>query len=216
MRGRMPGTMTTRPTFRTAAWRAALAAAILAVLLAAPAAAATRLADVGGHIQLGYAHVFTEDAPGGSLSAGAGLDVPVASRLRVGLDVGYHLLGSRTLIQGSLSSGLDYSVFEAIVLARWNRGGPITLTAGPGLFIAHADLASSPIGATFSSKAIGQTRFGVAFGAIAVRGHGPVRAGIEAGARVVPLGRPAAAPPGSTDDKTRTWTVATLRLALLY
>src|SRR6185503_6902493 len=112
----MPGTMETRSMIR---WLATCAVALAALACGRQAVAAPKLADVGGHLQLGYAHVFADDAPGGSLSIGTGLDVPVATNLRAGLDVGYHLLGSRTLIQGSLSSGLDFSVFEALALVRW-------------------------------------------------------------------------------------------------
>ena len=190
----------------------AIASMVLLIQLSAgtgasPACAAPRLADVRGHMALGYAHLFADQAPAGSLSAGAGFDVPIPGGLRAGLDVGYHLLGSRTLIQGSLSSGLDYSVFEALALVHWSptAAGPLlVLSAGPGLFSAHADLASSPIGATFSHQAIGQTRVGAA-AAITIAGprSGPVSVGIETAARVVPL-------------DASTWTIVTARLALRY
>src|SRR5262245_24478128 len=78
---------------------------VAAIALAAgTATAGPKLADMRGHLVLGYAQLFTEDSPGGSLSAGAGVDLPVTGSLRAGIDVGYHLLGSRTLEQGSLSS----------------------------------------------------------------------------------------------------------------
>lgn len=186
-----------------------LAAALLG---AAGAQAAPRLADVGGHLTLGYSRLFvsqgesasmTRETPAGSLSAGIGLDLPVAGGLRAGVDVGYHLLGSRTLVQGSLSSGLDYSVFEALAVVHWTAGGPLRLTAGPGLFIVHADLASSPIGAAFSDLAVSETRLGGAFGVTLATRTGVVRAGLEAGARIVPL-------------EGETWTLALVRLALQY
>ncbi|MBI1797165.1 MAG: hypothetical protein HYR74_08950 [Candidatus Eisenbacteria bacterium] len=196
-----------------------LAAAALAAALAfAPAHAAPRLADVGGHIALGYSHLFTDQSPGGSLSTGVGIDVPIAPSLRAGIDVGYHLLGSRTLLQGSLTSGLDYSVFEALAMVHWTRAGrgpALTVSGGPGVFIAHADLASSPIGATFSNEAVGETRLGAAFGVTLARGSAsPVRAGIEAGVRIVPITR--APSDASLPRRTETWSIATLRFALLY
>lgn len=199
--------------------RLVLLGALLAASWPAAAIAELRFADVRGHLALGYAHLFADQAPAGSLSAGAGIDVPITSGLRAGLDVGYHLLGSRTLIQGSLSSGLDYSVFEALALVHWSptAGGPLLLiSAGPGLFSAHADLASSPIGATFSHQAISQTRVGAAV-AITIAGPraGPVSVGIEAGARVVPLARPSAFDP-AVDKDPGTWTIAMARLAFRY
>src|SRR5512134_2294696 len=80
---------------------------------AAPGTAALRLADVRGHLAIGFAHVSSSDTsatPSGSLSIGGGADLPVRPGLRAGVGVGYHLLGSRTLVQGTLTSGLDYSL----------------------------------------------------------------------------------------------------------
>ena len=189
--------------------RRAFALAIAAVLVAAavPSAAGPRLADVRGHLLLGYAKLFAGDTPGGSLSVGAGVDHPAGSGLRAGLDLGYHLLGSRTLVQGTLSSGLDYSLFEALAQLHWAPGGggpQVVLSGGPGLFVARANLASSPVGATFSRQAVEETRAGLAFGAtVARRRAAPVRIGLEAALRIVPL-------------ESATWTLATARLAILY
>jgi hypothetical protein len=183
----------------------AIAATLMA--LAGPSAARPRLADLRGHLLLGYAKLFAGEAPGGSLSIGAGVEHPLRGSLGVGLDVGYHLLGSRTLVQGTLSSGLDYSVFEALAQVHWATpgGGPqVVLSGGPGLFVARANLASSPIGAVFSSRAVEETRPGLALGAIVTqRRASPVRVGFEAGLRIVPL-------------DSDTWTLATARLAILY
>lgn len=197
----------------TAPLARSLVAAAALLFAAAAAQAAPRLADVGGHLTLGYARLFVSqdesaslarETPAGSLSTGIGLDLPVAGGLRAGVDVGYHLLGSRTLVQGSLSSGLDYSVFEALAVLHWAPGGsPLRLTAGPGLFIVHADLASSPIGAAFSDLAVSETRLGGAVGVTLAPRTGAVRVGLEAGARFVPL-----------EDET--WTLALVRLALQY
>jgi hypothetical protein len=193
-----------------------LLACALALLVTAPAGAAVRLADVKGHIGLGYAHLFTDASPGGSLSAGAGVDIPIASGLRAGLDLGYHLLGTRSLEQGSLTSSLDYSLLEALALVHWSApGSALSLSAGPGLFIAQADLPSSAVGAAFTSQTVNETRLGGAVGlSLAKRTASPVRAGIEAGVRVVPLSDQIDPATGGT--KSRTWTVAIVRLRLLY
>ena len=117
--------------------------------VARPCPAALQLSDVNGHLAIGFTMLSasdTTDTPGGSLSIGGGADVPVTSRLRAGVDVGYHLLGSRTLEQGSLTSGLDYSVFEVLVLVHWtptDRGPLLTISGGPGLFVAKAELAAT-------------------------------------------------------------------------
>lgn len=189
--------------------RHALVLLALAACLAAPrpAAAGLQLADLRGHLMLGYAKLFAGEAPGGSLSVGVGVDHAVTGPLRGGLDVGYHLLGSRTLVQGTLSSGLDYSVFEVLAQLHWaaGSGGPaIVVSGGPGLFVARANLASSPVGAIFGKDAVAETRPGLALGATVTRRRAaPVRVGLEAGLRVVPL-----------DGDT--WTLATARLAILY
>src|SRR5215470_6603039 len=85
-------------------------ASLLAVGLAArPSLAGLQFSDVHGHMTLGFSHLFVSDTtstPGGSVSFGAGADIPIRPGLRTGIDVGYHLLGSQTLTQGSLSSGI--------------------------------------------------------------------------------------------------------------
>jgi hypothetical protein len=110
-------------------------------------------------------------------------------------------------MQGTLTSGIDYSVFETLAQVHWSTGGggpQITLSGGPGLFLARANLASSPVGASFSSQAVEQTRAGIAFGAtVARRRPGPVRLGLEAALRIIPL-------------ESDTWTLATARIAILY
>lgn len=177
---------------------------------AVPCAAALRLDDLQGRLAIGFAHVTSSDTsrtPAGSLSIGAGLDVPVGRGLRAGLGVGYHLLGSRTLVQGTLSSGLDYSAFEALALVHWSPGtrGPLlVVSGGPGLFIVRAALAATSVGATFSPQAIEATRAGGALGLLVTRRReSPVRVGFEAGLRVVPL-------------ESSTWTLLTARIAMLY
>ncbi len=188
----------------------ALAAAALLLVTALPCAAGARLSDLRGHLAFGYGRVFSSDStptPGGSLSVGAGLDYPLAGALRFGLDLGYHLLGTRTLVQGSLSSALDYSMIEALALLHWTPagGGPqLVLSGGPGLFAARAALAASAVGAAFGPQAIEQTRPGMSLSVTLTRRRpAPVRVGLQVGVRVVPL-------------ESTTWTLATARIAVLY
>ena len=94
-----------------------LLALIASLPVAAPARAA--LADWKGHLGLGYGKLFVAQAPSGGFSIGAGMDYPLG-KIRVGLDLGYHLLGTRSLTSGSLSANLDYSVFELGLLAHWS------------------------------------------------------------------------------------------------
>jgi hypothetical protein len=196
---------------------ALLLAIVLALAATATAGAGPKLSEVRGHLGLGYAHLFSDESPGGSLSAGVGVDLPLAGAFRGGLDVGYHLLGSRSLEEGSLTSSLDYSLLEAVALVHWTpgSGGALSLSAGPGVFIAHADLPSSSTGAAFSSQTVDETRLGAALGvSLAKPGASPVRAGLEAGVRIVPLS--AQIDPTTGESKSRTWTVALVRLRLLY
>lgn len=185
-----------------------LASILAATLIAAatPSAALT-LEDVHGHMELGYAKLFADLAPKGSLSFGAGVDVPMRGPLRAGVAFGYHLLGSSTLVQGSLSTGLDFSVIEALAQVRWTPGSgspQVTLSGGPGLFVARANLGSSPIGASFASSAVEETRPGLALGATVMRRRpAPVRLGLEAAMRFIPL-----------DDEN--WTIVTARVAFAY
>jgi hypothetical protein len=185
----------------------ALAASLLAV--ACPARA-LELSDVRGHMTLGFSHLFVSDTsstPGGSLSFGAGLDIPLTSRLRAGVGFGYHMLGSRTLVQGSLSSGIDYSVLEATALLNWSlldRGPDLILSAGPGLFHAKAQLAASSVGLAFTPQAVDDTRLGAAFHVTAVRRKPmPVRPGIDVGFKVIPL-------------EGNTWMVLSVGIGLIY
>ena len=188
----------------------ALFVVVLLCAAAIPCAGGPRLADLHGHLAIGFAHLSSSDTtttPGGSLSVGGGLDYPIGRGLRAGVDVGYHLLGSRTLVQGSLSSGLDYSMFEALAMLHWSPGGrgpQLVVSGGPGLFAARADLAATAVGAAFSPQAIGQTRAGLGLGLTVTRRRvTPVRVGLEAGLRIVPL-------------EATTWTLVTARIAMLY
>lgn len=177
---------------------------------AVPCSGGLKFAEVGGHAAIGFGHLFTSDTtatPGGSISIGGGVDYPLTPTLRAGVDVGYHLLGSRTLTQGTLTSGIDYSVFEALALLHWtplSRGPALVVSGGPGLFVAKASLAPTSVGATFSPQAIEQTRLGAGLSlAVTRRRASPVRVGIELGVRMIPL-------------EHVTWTVASARILMLY
>src|SRR5262245_40721067 len=126
-----------RTTFH-AARRAARALATAAVFLVASAGAArAEHLNMRGHMSFGYGKLFAPDAPGGSLSVAAGLDFPFSRPLSAGVEVGYNLLGGRSVQRGSLFADLDYSAFEVLAMLRWtaqSSGPAVMLAAGPGLF----------------------------------------------------------------------------------
>src|SRR5262245_25370984 len=76
----------------------------LAAWLAWPAPARAALQDWKGHLALGYAKLLASDAPAGGFSVAVGVDYPVARQLRLGPEVAYHLLGTRSLTSGSLNA----------------------------------------------------------------------------------------------------------------
>ena len=160
-----------------------------------------------GHLGVGYVTLSggVADAPGGSLSVGAGLDYPIARALRLGGEVGYALLGTRTVDRGSLIGELDYSVFETVVFLHWlPPSGPVEcISVGPGVFNARADLSSSGP-AAFGDLAIEQTTGGIGFQiTLMKRKPSPVRVGLELGARRIFLEK---------DD----WTLLDGRLSIHY
>ncbi len=188
-------------------WWMRVPAAIL-VLLAMPRGAGARaLESVQGHVAVGYAQLFIADAPGGSVSFTGGVDFPVATRFRAGLDIGYHLLGSRTVERGSLSTNVSYSAFEAAAFAHWlpEHLGPVgRVSLGPALVAAHADLSSAGGGAGFSDLAVGETAPGFAGEVTFIsRAPTPVRLGLQLGALVGYL----------TDE---TWTTLSARVTVHY
>jgi hypothetical protein len=187
-----------------------LASVLAAGLVASPATAGLEFSDVHGHMTLGFSHLFVSDTtntPGGSVSFGAGADIPIHHRLRAGIDVGYHLLGSQTLDQGSLSSGIDYSLFEAIAFLHWSpldHGPDLVISVGPGLFHTKAELAASSVGLAFTPYAVNETRVGGALFVTSLRRKPtPVRPGFVVGVRVIPL-------------EGVTWTVVSAGIALSY
>jgi hypothetical protein len=183
--------------------------ALLAIALLAPAtaSAAMKLDGWAGHLSFGYAKLAITDAPGGSISLATGVDYAVARSLRVGLDVGYDLLGSNTVQRGSQFASVDYSDLGATLFLHWlpPRGPVRRVSIGPTLVSAHADLSVTAGGASFSDLAVQQSGGGLAAAiTLAPSKPVPVRAGLELGARHAFL--------NGRDD----WTLLTARVAVHY
>jgi len=175
--------------------------------VALPALAQGAIGDWNGHLSIGYAKLFVNDGPAGSLSITGGVDYPLAATLRAGVDVGYHFLGSRTVERGSMFANIDYSAFEAVLFAHWiPQGlGPIgRISIGPALLSASAVLSTAGGGAAFSDLAVEKVAAGFAMDATLIqRSSAPVRVGLELGTRV-----------GFLPEEA--WTLATARLAFHY
>jgi hypothetical protein len=181
--------------------------ALLTLLLVpALASAAARFGEVGGHLSIGYAKLVTADAPGGSISMGAGLDYPLARALRAGLDLGYDLLGSRTFPRDGNFAAVDYSAFEVTAFLHWlpERGPVRRVSLGPALVNAHGVLSVTSGGAGFSDLAVHES-----VGAIAAQitlmpaRPAPVKLGLELGGRLAFMAR---------DD----WTLLSVRATVHY
>lgn len=201
----------------TRSWsRVAWLATMLAVLL--PGVASAGFPEWNGHLGIGYTKLFVhgrdqalegEEAPqtpAGSLSLAGGVDYPITSSLRAGIDIGYHLLGSLTHVRGSLFATVDYSVFDVALLAHWTPpAGPVArVSLGPALVSAHADLSTGGGGAAFSDLAVAETVPGVAFEATLMkRAAAPVKVGLSLGARMGWL-------------EHENWTLATGRFVFHY
>jgi hypothetical protein len=132
--------------------RVAALAALLALALGAREAGAATLGAMRGHLALGYAKLLTAHGPAGSMAGAAGLDLPIGGDLRAGLEVGFDLLGTRTIDVDelgrptSLIAELDYSLFEGLALVHWKPpgGGPIgRVSAGIGACAARIEQSSS-------------------------------------------------------------------------
>jgi len=167
--------------------------ALLTLLLVpAPASAAARFSEVGGHLSIGYAKLVTADAPGGSISMGAGLDYPLTPTLRAGLDLDYDLLGSRTFQRGSLFAAVDYSAFEVTAFLHWlpQRGLVRRVSLGPALVNAHGVLSVTGGGAGFSDLAVHGPAGAVAAKMTLMKAKpAPVKLGLELGGRLAFLAR---------------------------
>lgn len=172
-------------------WGTSVLLALL--LLPVRAGAGVRFDEMGGHLSVGYARLTIASAPGGSVSMAGGLDVPVMRSLRAGLDVGYDLLGSRTVQRGSMFGSVDYSAFLFAGLLHWlpPRGPVSRVSLGPALVNRHADLSVTGGGAAFSDLAERETVGAVvAQVTLMVTKPAPVRLGLELGGRTTPTGLP--------------------------
>ncbi len=185
---------------------AALAPLVAAVMLlaAAPAAAAP---SWGGRLALGYGKLFLTDAPGGGFSTAVGFDYPARPTLRIGADLGYHLLGTRSVERGSSNASIDYSLLEVSLRAHWypaHAGILHRVSLGPALMGARADISSSSSGLLFEDLAVSELRPGLAldFG-LAMPGPHVVAVGIEAGIRTAFV-------------RDASWSVGTVRLVFEY
>ncbi len=190
-----------------AARLAALALALLACVAHAPAAQASAFSEMKGHASIGFAKVFVDQAPGGSLSFAGGLDVPFAPSWRGGAEFGFSLLGTRNEIRGSLSATIDYSTFEALAYAHWiaHGLGPVErLSLGAGLMSARAEISSAGGGAAFLDLSREELVPAIALQTTLMpHSDAPVRAGLELGTRFGFL-------------ESETWTVFSARLAVHY
>jgi hypothetical protein len=180
-----------------------------AVTLFAPgeAAADMHLAEWRGHLSVGYAHLFSDSlAPAGSISVAGGVDYPLNASLRLGPVIGMALLGTHDVTRGSVTAGLEYSLFDAALQLHWlPRSGPITrVSLGPGLAIARSALQVGGGGAGFLDLAVDETDPEVALDlSMLPRRQKVVAVGIEAGMRFVPVQRV-------------NWWVSTIRLTVHY
>ncbi len=181
--------------------------ALLGAALAAPASAGMRLDEWKGRLSVGYARVFSDTlAPAGSISAAIGLEYPVAKRWRVGPAAAFNLLGSSIVRRGSVTAGLDYSMFDAALLATYlpARGPFGRLSIGPGIASARAELAVAGGGALFRDLPVGEVKPCLAAEATLMsKKPGILAVGAELGLRVVPV-------------EQGTWTLLTTRLAVHF
>jgi hypothetical protein len=182
------------------------------LLVHAPAGAAARFSEVGGHFSIGYAKLSTADgsggsiSPGGSISMGAGLDYPLTPRLRAGLDLGYELLGSLSFQRGSLLGAVDYSALEVTAFVHWlpQRGLVRRVSLGPALVNGQRVLSVTGGGAGFDDLA-GPVKAGAVAAQITLMKAkpAPVKLGLELGGRLAFL---------AGDD----WTLLSVRATVHY
>ncbi len=157
-----------------------------------PAGAAMQLDAWRGHISIGYTLPLIDAlAPGGSMSAGVGVDYPLAPAWRVGPAVSLNMLGSSQVTRGSITASLDYGIFEgALLFTHVNANGPIARwSVGPGVASPNIDLSVGAGGAGFSDLTVGGIRPELAADATLLmsRRMPIVAVGLELGARVVPV-----------------------------
>lgn len=172
--------------------RALVPLALLACLAATPARAGSlRLEHWRGHLSVGYSKLFADSlAPGGSFGVSGGVDYPVGGAFRLGPALGYHLLGSSTVEQGSLGATVDYSLLEAALLLSWlPASGPVArVSAGPAVGSARAELSTAGGGLAFRDLARNEVRGGLAAEVTVLPRHLTVVApGLEVGMRWFPV-----------------------------
>jgi hypothetical protein len=181
--------------------------ALAGACVAAPASGAVTIAAWRGHIALGYAKVVSDSlAPAGSMSVSGGVDYPLGARWRLGPALSINLLGSSSATRGSVTAGLDYSMFESALLLTYlpARGPVARWSFGPGLASPRSELSVSGGGAGFKDLPVGEVCPEVALDATLMSRHMPIVAiGAELGARWVPVSKGA-------------WTLLTARLAIHY
>jgi len=176
-------------------------------LAAAPARAGMRLDAWKGHIAFGYAKVVSDTlAPAGSMSVAAGVDYPLAPQWRLGPSLSFNLLGSSTVTRGSITAGLDYSLFEtALLLTYLPQSGPVARwSMGPGVASPRSELSLAGGGAGFRDLPVGEIQPEWALDATIMSRHAKfVAVGAELGARLIPVSKGA-------------WTLLTARLAIHF
>ena len=185
-----------------------LALIVAAVLLAGrPAYALDLVHDARGHLSVGYGKLFVQDAPGGSVSFGAGVDTPINDVLRVGIDIDYHLFGTSTIVRDPVRAEVDYSLFDADAALNWepeNLWHVHTISLLAGVYAAHATIGSETGGNTFLDVPRDEIVPGGGFALTFLPKHeAPVRLGFEFATHVVFLAE-------------ETWTVVTARAAVHY
>ncbi len=185
-----------------------VAAALALVCAAAPARAAMMRLDAWrGHLSIGFGAIVSDTlAPGGSLSVGGGIDYPLGGAWRLGPALSFDLLGTSNVKRGSVQAGLDYSLFEAALMATYlpSRGPVARVSFGPGVASPRAELSVGGGGAAFSDLTVGEVKGEAALDVTFMSRKSPVVAvGIELGTRWIPTSQ------GS-------WTLFTGRLAVHY
>jgi hypothetical protein len=189
---------------------AVVLAAVLALAVQSTAARAD-IQKVGGTLAVGGAKLFLEngqETPSGSISFAGGFDYPITAQWRVGPELGFHLLGTRNVEAGSFTASVDYSTFEASLLAHWlpTQLGPLRrVSFGPTVMSVRAEVSAGAGGASFSELAIEEVAPGVAASITLIPSRDAlVRAGLEIGARA-----------GWLPNGDR-WTVGLLRLGVHF
>jgi hypothetical protein len=193
----------------------AVASAVAVAVLLTPVTSHAALKDWHGHLELGYAKLYTSsiqllgfsDLPAGGFSMGAGIEFAQSETWHFGPDLNYHLLGTQSVERGSLTANLDYSMLEMTLGAHWlpqNLGPLRRISLDLGIMGPSAKVSSSSSGLAFEDLQVSGLHPGASFSvSVLPKGPRPVAVGAEIGVHTAFLD------PG-------TWTVGTLRLALHY